>query len=165
MKLSGLAALVLLGGFSCLSAQADDETTVMLTVKVTINAAPCVINNNQMIGVDFGDSVVVTEVAKGTVEKPVNYTLDCTSADQSKTLVMRISGAGAEFDGTVLKTSIPALGVKMKADGADYPLNTDLALATASSKPALTALLVQQPGARLPTGGFTAGATMTVDYQ
>ncbi|EOC1286312.1 fimbrial protein [Cronobacter muytjensii] len=164
MKLSGLAALALLGGFASFSANADSNTAV-ITVNVTINAAPCVINNDQLIDVDFGDSVVVTEVAKGTVEKPVNYTLDCTSADQSKTLVMRISGAGAEFDGTVLKTSIPALGVKMKADGADYPLNTDLVLATASSKPALTALLVQQPGARLPTGGFTAGATMTVNYQ
>lgn len=164
MKLSGLAALALLGGFASFSAKANSNTAV-ITVNVTISAAPCVINNDQLIDVNFGDSVITTEVAKGTVEKPVNYTLDCTSADQSKTLKMRISGAGAEFDGTVLKTSVPALGVKMKADGADYPLNTDLVLASASAKPALTVLLVQQPGARLPTGGFTAGATMTVDYQ
>nr|EGT4338200.1 fimbrial protein [Cronobacter muytjensii] len=142
-----------------------ENNTANITVKVAIFADPCVINNDQLIDVDFGDSVITTEVAKGTVEKTVNYTLDCTSADQSKTLVMRISGAGADFDNTVLKTSVPALGVKMKADGADYALNTDLTLASATSKPALTALLVQQPGARLPTGDFTAGATMTVSYQ
>ncbi|WP_105665501.1 fimbrial protein [Cronobacter dublinensis] len=147
-----------------LAALAEDNTAI-ITVTVTVNAAPCEINNNQLIDVDFGDSVITTDVAKGTVEKPVNYTLDCTNADQNKTLAMRISGVGAGFDDKVLKTSIPELGVKMKADGADYPLNSNLTLASATSKPALTALLVQQPGARLPTGAFTAGATMTVDYQ
>lgn len=142
-----------------------DQNTAVITVNVTINASPCEINNNQNIDVDFGDNVITTDVAKGIVEKDVNYTLDCTSADQSKTLVMRISGTGAVFDDKSLKTSIPELGIKMKADGVDYPVNTDLVLATSSSKPALKALLVQQPGAHLPTGGFTAGATMTVDYQ
>lgn len=160
-----VSTILMLSGFVSADTWAGNNNTANITVKVAIFADPCVINNAQLIDVDFGDSVVTTEVAKGTVEKPVNYTLDCSSADQNKTLKMRISGAGAEFDGTVLKTSIPELGVKMKADGASYPLNTDLVLATASSKPALTALLVTQPGARLPTGGFTAGATMTVDYQ
>ncbi|NCH59554.1 fimbrial protein [Cronobacter dublinensis] len=147
-----------------LAALAEDNTAI-ITVTVTVTAAPCEINNNQVIDVDFGDSVITTDVAKGTVEKTVNYTLDCTNAAPSKTLEMRISGAGADFDDKVLKTSIPELGVKIKADGADYPLNSDLVLASVTSKPALTALLVQQPGARLPTGDFTAGATMTVDYQ
>ncbi|MEP9267633.1 fimbrial protein [Enterobacter asburiae] len=142
-----------------------DQNTAVITVNVTINASPCEINNNQNIDVDFGDNVITTDVAKGIVEKDVNYTLDCTSADQSKTLVMRISGTGAVFDDKSLKTSIPELGIKIKADGVDYPVNTDLVLATSSSKPALKALLVQQPGAHLPTGVFTAGATMTVDYQ
>lgn len=128
-------------------------------------AQPCEVNNNQLIDVDFGDSVITTDVANGTVEKAVNYSLDCTNADQSKTLVMRISGTGADFDTDVLKTNMPELGVKMKADGADYPLNTNLVMANALTKPALMAQLVQQPGARLSTGSFTAGATMTVDYQ
>lgn len=78
---------------------------------------------------------------------------------------MRITGTGASFNSDVLKTSINELGVKIKADGTDYPVNTNLNLATINSKPQLTALLVQQAGVRLPTGQFTAGATMTVDYQ
>ncbi|MGQ4695431.1 fimbrial protein [Enterobacter asburiae] len=142
-----------------------DQNTAVVTVNVTIAASPCEINNNQNIDVDFGDSVITTDVARGVVEKEVNYTFDCTNADQSKTMVMRISGAGATFDANSLKTSIPELGIKMKADGVDYPINTDLILATSATKPALKALLVQQPGAHLPTGGFTAGATMMVDYQ
>ncbi|EOY5421908.1 fimbrial protein [Cronobacter dublinensis] len=163
MRLTLLVVALLLG-CSCLSTQAENNI-ITINVKVSVSAPPCEINNNQLIDVDFSDSVITTDVAKGTVEKLVNYTLDCSSADQSKTLVMRISGAGADFDSKVLKTSIPALGVKLKADGADYPLNTDMSLASSSSKPELKAQLIQQPGSRLPTGEFTAGATMTVNYQ
>ncbi|WP_312983802.1 fimbrial protein [Atlantibacter sp.] len=162
MKFSRLVAL--LGMLGSVTAIADDNTAV-LTVEVVINAPPCEINGNKIIDVDYGENVITTDVAKGIVEKAVNYTLDCSSADQSKTLVMRISGSGADFDSKVLKTSIPELGVKLKADGVDFPLNTPLAMASSTSQPALTALLVQQPGARLETGDFTAGATMTVEYQ
>ncbi len=70
------------------------QNTAMVTVNVTINTSPCEINNNQIIDVDFGDNVITTDVAKGVVEKEVNYTFDCTSADQSKTLAMTIKGAG-----------------------------------------------------------------------
>lgn len=163
MRLSLLVATLLLGSV-CSSTNAASNT-ITINVKVSVNAPPCQINNNQLIDVDFSDSVITTDVAKGTVEKPVNYTLDCANAEQGKTLVMRISGTGADFDNNILKTSISALGVKLKADGVNYPLNTDLALTSSTSKPELKALLVQQSGARLPTGEFTAGATMTVSYQ
>lgn len=143
----------------------DQQNTVMVTVSVTINASPCEINNNQNIDVDFGDSVITTDVMAGTVEKTINYMLDCSNADTAKTLKMRISGTGADFNADLLQTSIPELAIKLKADGTDFPLNTDLTLATTTSKPNLVAVLQGKPGARLPTGGFTAGATMTVDYQ
>lgn len=146
------------------AAQAE-ENTAILTVTVTITSAPCEINNNQVIDVDFGNSVLTTEVAKGTYEKAINYTLDCSNADSSKILKMRIEGTGATFDSTVLQTSVPALGIKLKANGNVFPLGSDLAFSSMASKPALTALLVQQSGSRLPTGDFSAGATMTVSYQ
>ncbi|EOL8944464.1 fimbrial protein [Cronobacter dublinensis] len=142
-----------------------DSNTATITVRVTVNSVPCKVNNNQAIDVDFGNNVITSDVAKGAYEKSVNYALDCSNADAAKTLKMRIAGTGATFDSKVLKTNISTLGIKIKADGADFPLNTNLALASKSSKPALTALLVQQSGAKLPTGSFSAGATMTVDYQ
>lgn len=142
-----------------------DQNTAIITVNVTVNAAPCEINHNQNIDVDFGDEVAVTDVAAGLVEKDIAYDLDCSNADTARSLKMQISGAGSDFDATVLKTSVTDLGVKIKADGNDFPLNSGLALASRDAKPALKAVLVQKPGARLQTGAFTAGATMTVDYQ
>ncbi|MDI3360350.1 fimbrial protein [Lelliottia sp. V89_10] len=148
----------------CMNSWAEQNTAI-ITVNVTINVAPCEINNNQSIDVDFGSEVAVTDVAVGLVEKPINYNLDCSSADTAKSLKMVIQGVGAEFDADVLKTTMTDLGVKIKADGSDYPLNSILNLASKDSKPVLSALLVQKPGARLETGAFNAGATMTVDYQ
>uniref|UniRef100_UPI00397F1B1C fimbrial protein n=1 Tax=Salmonella sp. s55004 TaxID=3159675 RepID=UPI00397F1B1C len=83
----------------------------------------------------------------------------------AKTLKMHITGNGADFNSDLLQTSIPELAVKLKADGSDFPLNSDLTLASTTDKPVLVAALVGKPGSRLPTGEFTAGATMTVDYQ
>ncbi|EPN9528025.1 fimbrial protein [Cronobacter malonaticus] len=142
-----------------------DQNAAIITVSVTINAAPCEINNNQNIDVDFGDSIITTDVTAGRVEKTIDYTLDCSNADTEKTLIMRIAGTSAEFNNDLLQTSIPELAVRLRADGADLPLNSDLPLAATTSKPVLVAALVGKPGAHLPTGGFTAGATMTVDYQ
>ncbi|WP_436893398.1 fimbrial protein [Siccibacter turicensis] len=144
---------------------AGADNTAQLTVTVTILLPPCDINNNQTIDVDFGNNVITTEVAQGVYEKPVNYTLDCSGMDTSRTLKMRIAGTGASFDNNVLKTSVASLGVKIKKNGADYPINSDISFASQSDKPVFTAQLVQETGSRLPTGAFSAGATMTVDYQ
>ncbi|ELJ4094514.1 fimbrial protein [Salmonella enterica] len=142
-----------------------DDYSATITVTVTATNPPCVINNNQIIDVDFGQNVVVTDVAAGTVEKPVPYTLDCGNLDPSKSLKMRITGNSAGFDNALLQTNIPELGIKLNANGVEFPLNTDLLFSSSEEKPYLSAALVQQPGYRLPVGEFSAGATMTVDYQ
>lgn len=162
-----LSMLILLGLLPALlsnTALADDYSA-KVSVTVTISVAPCEINNNQNIDIDFGNNIITTDVMAGLIEKQVNYTLDCSSADAAKSLKMHISGAGAGFDDDFLQTSIPELAVKLKVGGTTYPLNTDLAMASSTDKPQLIAVLVGKPGSHLPTGSFTAGATMTVDYQ
>lgn len=149
--------------FAAISTSAwADQNTANITVKIAINAAPCDIDD---IDVDFGSEVPVTDVAAGLAEKSVDYNLDCSSMNTSRSLKMVIQGVGASFDANALKTSIPDLGIKIQANGSDYPLNTALNFTNASSKPVLTALLVQKPGVTLDAGDFNATATMMVDYQ
>lgn len=152
-------------GLLSLSKFCAADNTANITVNVMVTADVCEINNGQNIDVDFGDSIVTTDVMAGTVQKTIAYTFDCSNADTSKTLKMRITGSEADFTGGLLKTTISDLAIKLKADGVDYPINSDLSLASKDYKPNLVAVLVGKPGARLPTGGFTAGATMMVDYQ
>lgn len=144
----------------------DQYGTVIVDVilsNATISLPACDLNNGNPIDVDFGSAVAVTDVAAGTVEKSIDYTLTCTYDNYG--LKMKILGAGASFDNDLLKTNINEMGIKITANGTALPLNTDLNFASAAAKPALKAILTQQPGARLPTGAFTASATMRVEYQ
>ncbi|UTJ49466.1 fimbrial protein [Atlantibacter subterranea] len=129
----------------------------------TITLPVCNLNNGNQINIDFGNGIAVTDVASGTIEKTVDYSLSCTYDNYG--LKMKIIGNGASFNNNLLKTDIAELGITFKADGADYPLNSDFNFATAAAKPVLKAVLTQQAGARLPTGTFSASATMRVEYQ
>lgn len=162
-KFGWLLAAMGLTAFS--SGWASDSNQVELTVTVTIQIPPCVINDNQPIDVNFGSNVFTTDVAAGTVKQDIVYSLDCSGADQMKKLKMKISGTGASFDSKLLKTNFDALAIELDANGSLYPLNTDLNFDSVADKPTLSALLVQQPGGHLPTGDFTASSTMTVSYQ
>lgn len=147
------------------NAQAEDDTAI-INVTVTVNAEPCVINNNQVIDIDFGNDVITTDVAAGLAQRFIYYSLDCEDADPNKQLVMRISGAGASFNSDYLQTSIPDLGIKISTDGdALFRMNSDMLIDATHEPPTLKATLVKAPNTRLPTGEFSAGATMTVGYQ
>lgn len=141
------------------------QTTAVVNVTVTILSPPCVINNNQMIDIDFGSSIAITDVSSGTYKKPINYTLECNGGDPSPPLKMRITGNPAEYNADALQTSLDNLAIAFQANNSAYALNTDLNFASVDAKPQLNAILTQRAGARLNTGAFTAGATMTVSYQ
>ncbi len=158
-----VSAVMLL--LSSVAIAATSDYMINVTVKVMIVAQPCKINNDQTIDVDFGNSVITTEVSSGKYEVPINYTLDCSAAEPSKALKMRISGQTATFDNRALQTSVPELGIAIKANGETFAVGSDFNFTSADGKPTLTALLVQQPGSQLPTGEFSSIATMTVDYQ
>lgn len=144
---------------------ASGNNSAVLTVTVTITKEPCIINNDQMIDVDFGNEVVVTDVPLGLVRKPINYSLDCGESDPDKTLTLGVSGVGAGFNDTILSSSIPELGIEISANGTKLPLNSQFVLTGPTDKPDLEAILRQAPNSHLPTGEFTAGATLTVAYQ
>jgi type 1 fimbria pilin len=68
MKFYTLAITILVGAILSNSSFADDNN-INVTVKVTVQKLPCEINNNQVIDVDFGDSVITTDVARGVIER------------------------------------------------------------------------------------------------
>jgi len=135
-------------------------TTV--TVKVTVVAQPCVINDDKPIDVNFGE-ITTTGVDGKNFRLPVNYTLNCTGVS-SNAMKLQIQGSGAGFDATVLKTNKPRLGIELQQGDSKFPLNSWLNF-TYPNKPALWAVPVKQSGLTLAAGEFTATATMTVDYQ
>lgn len=156
----GLAGLLSLPG--AFSASAD---TAMATVTISVNviADPCVINGDNPIDVDFGNELLINKVDGINYRKPVDYSLDCGYATLPA-LKMMIGGSGASFDDTVLQASQTGLGIALMHDGQPLPLNSWLNFAP-GTKPALEAVPVKAPGIKLAAGGFSAVATITVEYQ
>ncbi|WP_447889709.1 fimbrial protein [Serratia fonticola] len=138
---------------------------VTITVKVTVEAPPCVINENKPITVEFGD-VMTTRVDGNNYRMPVNYTLSCPPGLPSA-MKLQIWGAGASFDNSVLYvTGESDLGIQLQQGKTKtkLPINTSLKF-NYPNNPELWAVPVKRRGATLAGGKFEAGATMTVDYQ
>lgn len=152
---------VLLAGLPAVQA----AETANVTVRVTIMAAPpCVINNNNIIEVNFGNDVQTTRVDGNSYKKmPVIYSINC-SGGSSNAVKMRIDGNGAGFDNEVLGTNQTDFGIALLNNGSRYPIKSWLNF-SAPSPPRLEAVPAKRAGVTLKGGLFSAGATMKVEYQ
>lgn len=133
-----------------------------VSIKGSVLAKPCSINNGQTIEIDFGD-VMTTRIQDEFYKQPIDYTVSCTSGVQPK-LNIFVDGLSASFNQNLLKTSVDDLAVLFKAGTNDFPLKSKLGFSF-TSPPELAVVLVKKSGADLPAKRFTANATLKVEYQ
>ncbi|HEJ7990411.1 TPA: fimbrial protein [Serratia liquefaciens] len=153
----GLVALMVLYG-----PQAQAVATIKVTVTI-VAPPPCVINNNNLIEVNFGNDVMTTRIDGSYKKQSVLYSVECKNASNNA-MKMQIQGNSAVFDSEVLQTNKDDLGIALLRNGNRQPLNAWLNF-TYPNLPTLEAVLVKQAGATLSGGVFSAGATMKVEYQ
>lgn len=142
------------------SAQAASTVTVSVTVLAPL---PCTLNGSKPIEVNFGDEVMTTRIDGSSYRQPVDYGLSCNGPAKNA-MRLQIAGGAAGFDGQLLKTSVNGLGIALLRDGVRMPLNSWQNF-TYPNVPKLEAVPVKQSGVALPTGEFTASATLRADYQ
>ncbi|CAI1000229.1 fimbrial protein [Serratia fonticola] len=136
----------------------------LVTVTVTVQAPPCVINGDRPIEVDFGDDVMTTRVDGYNYRQPVPYNLDCQGA-ASNEMTLEIQGMSAGFGLNVLGTDKANLGIAMMlSDGQQFPINKQIKF-TYPNVIELVAAPVKFPGSTLKAGAFSAGAVLKVGYQ
>ncbi|MER2978037.1 MULTISPECIES: fimbrial protein [Serratia] len=155
----GLLALMMLYGPQ---AQVQAATTIKVTVTI-VAPPPCVINNNNLIEVNFGNDVMTTRIDGSYKKQPVVYSVECKNAPNNA-MKLQIQGNSAGFDNEVLQTNKDGLGVALLRNGNRQPINSWINF-TYPTKPTLEAVPVKQAGATLRGGDFSAGATMKVEYQ
>lgn len=157
-----LVVFALCNILSGLSTQATGVPNSAFLVKVNIVSPPCIINNNEDIIVSFGE-MMATRVDGNHYRVPVNYTLDCKNTS-SRAMKLQMQGSSTSFDGTLLGTDNPALGIKILNDATPLSVNTRMNF-TYPDKPELWAVPVKHSGVTLSTGEFFAVATLKIDYQ
>ncbi|MDT0204235.1 fimbrial protein [Serratia marcescens] len=137
------------------------DSSSVITIKVTVVAPACVINNNQPITVEFGD-VVTTRIDGYYKRQLVRYSVVCKNLRNP--IKLQIQGAGAGFNSAVLRTNKEGLGVALLHDSYLSPLGSWINF-NYPNLPVLHAVPVKQAGVQLDGGAFSAGATMKVEYQ
>ncbi|MEL5445946.1 fimbrial protein [Serratia ureilytica] len=161
---SNLTYVLYLVGATWLLTSAPTQAATTVSVKVTVLAPlPCVLNGNQPIEVNFGDEVLTTRINGENYLTPVDYKFTCTEPEKNGMRLL-LAGTGAGFDGKLLQTSVGGLGIAFLNNGSRIALNSWQNF-TYPALPKLEAVPVKQANATLPTGEFTASATLRVDYQ
>lgn len=152
-----------------LGSQGSGAATALPDIFVTITgtviaSAPCIINGERAIEVNFGSEVMVERVNGMNYRMPVNYTLDCRGATKNS-LRLKIQGTPASFNGDMLATAERGnLGLLLSSGSQLLKINDWINF----QYPTLPVLMVapsKQPGTDLTTGAFSASATMLVEYQ
>ena len=143
------------------NAFADANT---IKVSVTVVDTPCDISGNQPISVEFGE-MVIRDIDSIAYEQPIPYTIDCGSnVSNNQVLKLMFSGTSADFDSSLLKTTVQNLGLKLKANGQLLSINTPY-LFEYSNPPELKVVPVKSGSGGVASGEFTASGTLWVEYQ
>ncbi|KRP60695.1 fimbrial protein [Pseudomonas trivialis] len=162
-KLTGSWAFLVGGSLLLAVSQSLQADTNLIIRAVIIAPPPCVINGGGTLDVPFGNNLQTSRVDGVNYRRNVPYTVTCSSPF-SNALTLELKGTGAAFDGRVLATRKPDLGVKLFVNGGDWPLNTRVNF-THPNFPQVQAVPVKRAGSRLTGGAFDAAATLVVDYQ
>ncbi|WP_017480076.1 MULTISPECIES: fimbrial protein [unclassified Pseudomonas] len=141
--------------------QADTNLTIRAVI---IAPPPCVINSGSTLNVPFGNDLLTSRVDGVNYRRDVPYTIRCDPPVYSNAMTLELKGAGAAFDSGVLLTGKPDLGVKLFANGADWPVNSTVRF-THPNFPVVQAVPVKRAGSTLTGGAFNAAATLVVEYQ
>jgi type 1 fimbria pilin len=163
-RLTGSRAIFIGAGLLWAVSQ-DAQADTNLTIRAVIIAPPpCVINSGSTLNVPFGNDLLTSRVDGVTYRRDVPYTVRCDPPVFSNAMTLELKGTAAAFDRNVLVTRKDDLGVKLFANGADWPLNTALRF-THPNFPVVQAVPVKRAGSTLTGGAFDAAATLVVEYQ
>lgn len=146
----------------CISGSVLADATVNFSGTL-IEAPPCVVNNNNVITVNFGNEVMTTRIDGTQYRKPIDFDLDCSMAVSSKQKV-RITGTPASFDSTALAGGKSGLGIALYNGDTRLNLGSWLNF-TDPNIPRLYAVPIKQSGITLSGGAFRVMASLVVEYQ
>lgn len=131
-----------------------------------IGDSPCTVNNNQLITVDFED-VQIKDVRgrEGSeYERPVPFSIQCDNANTNDSMNLKLSGTLA-WDGYMLQTSQPQLGLNFYVNGQLVRVNEDIDFLYGNPPDITVAPEGSSALSMNDAGVFTATASLMVEYQ
>lgn len=161
-QITGILLLLLTEGSFALA----NENNLILR-GVLAEPPPCTLNGGNTVDVSFGERIGIRKVEQGIYRQTVDLGLECDNDNLSWQLTLRWTGNSAGFDSehaTVRTEEQASLGVKMYAAGQPLELNAVMKV-NGNTLPLLEAVLVQEEGAELDEGEFTARGSFLAEFQ
>jgi len=156
------SAMLVAFGINLLSvAHAVPQKNIML--RVVLITPACMINQGQMITVEFGDTLNADKVDGQNYLQDIDFKLKCPGTVAPSVVTLTLAGAVSPFDITALDTNMPGLGIRMLLDGVPLVINQSVPIDIAHL-PRLQAVPVQRHGAMLAKGKIKASATLRAVY-
>ncbi|HEM7146922.1 TPA: fimbrial protein [Providencia stuartii] len=157
--------------FSCTQvalAAGQIRNNIMITVGVTVQATTCDLlseEGSDTVTIDF-ESITKKGIEAGEYQSLVPIKITCS--DDSPVLTLKLSGDGADFDATLLKSIDNAgLGFEFQLNNQKIALNTVSSSFKTSTIPTLRVLpRLTTNNVNIVAGDFTsATAKLILDYQ
>ncbi|OWF82273.1 hypothetical protein B4907_13865 [Yersinia kristensenii] len=138
----------------------------MLFKGTLIEPPNCIINNGQILDVNFGDEVMTSRVDGKNYLKRVTHSLKCTDPALNN-MKVQIIGEGASFDDTSLRTNNEDLAIKIFFNQKHVSVNEWVKFTYDNGLGVyrLDVVPVKNPVATLKGGSFLASGILMVDYQ
>lgn len=155
---TGCAALLCLP----LTVSGASYTYLDVYVRGEIYSAPCKVNQGKNILVDFKD-VITTRIDHDNYSEKLDYRIECQD-NRARGIKLYISGPASTVDKRYLSTSATDLAVKFQADNNLLPLNEKINVQY-PAQPEIRVVLAKKAGAKLPSGNFSANATIHIEYE
>jgi len=168
LRCIGLAAAVLLGGgWSSFSAQANNMSFHGRLIEV----APCEVNNNEDMQIDFGD-IQVKNIDGVNYSNVIYFYLKC---EGETNITMTHNGVATSFNKAAVQTNVANFGIQLS--GVTYgtshftPLDIGVPFKLheedgggAIQSTAFSAVPVKKPGAEVAAGVFNGVSTVQLEY-
>lgn len=145
-----------------LSASAPTNGTMLITGTVVL-PPPCEINDDkQSPDVEFG-SIRADLIDGSLYAQDIPVTVTCAGTPDGA-LKLSMQGTAAGTTASVLKTSIPGLGLQMRLNQVELPLNSWIDISP-NENLTIVATPIIIPGEALPAQEFTADAVLIAEVQ
>ncbi|WP_058914497.1 fimbrial protein [Entomohabitans teleogrylli] len=142
---------------------AEGDTTLLNVSGVIVDAPTCTVNGNDVVDVDFGNSIVTRKIDGEEYKQPVRVELECESP-QRVAMKLAISGDSPGFGSGLIRTSKSGLGIRL-FNGTTPLASGSWVNFTYPTVPSLYAAPVAQNNATLTGGPFSGTATLVINYQ
>ena len=135
----------------------------MVITGTVVLPPPCKVNNDQQTNVEFGDVRIDKIDGESYAIQEIPVSITCTGTPEGQ-LQLSLQGSAVSTKDSVLQTSVPGLGIRMKLNQQELPLNSWVDV-TPDEDVSIVAIPITIAGNPLPAGEFTAAATLVIQAE